>query len=299
MPQRTICGVYKITAPSGSFYIGSSLDVHARWSGHKSELRKGRHHCQPLQRAASKYGLDALTFTLLAECPAADLRELEQLCIDMAGPVYNASRSTHEALSGLWQQTEFRAAAVQRASDQIRALWQDPKFRQRQRDGAGRALAELHKDPEFAEAHKQRATARLQALVNTPEGKAKAAEARRQMYANDPEARRLRSERAREQMLKLHADPAYKARMAEAARERMRNMRSDPTARARNSAAIRAAHGKAVQCVETGQVFATISDAAQWCGLKAGGHITAVLNGRRARAGGYTWRLPADGQQGA
>ena len=184
--QKRCAGVYRITSPSGGFYIGSSVCVASRWSGHRGALRNGRHHCQPLQRAAAKYGVEALRFELLAKFPPEDLRELEQLVLDMTDPEYNASRSTHEALTDLWKQPEFREAGKQRAREQSARWRADPEWQARQRESVRAGIGSALQDPAYRERHCKMATKRLEELVNTPAGKAKAAEARRQRYAADP-----------------------------------------------------------------------------------------------------------------
>jgi hypothetical protein len=44
---------------------------------------------------------------------------------------------------------------------------------------------------------------------------------------------------------------------------------------------------KKVKCIETGQVFDTIKEAEEWCGVKSG--IIGCCKGRLKTAGGYTW----------
>lgn len=63
-----ICGIYFIkNKVNGKLYIGSSCNIHARWSSHISELKRGVHHSLPLQRAWNKYGKDAFHFQILEE----------------------------------------------------------------------------------------------------------------------------------------------------------------------------------------------------------------------------------------
>lgn len=59
-------GIYSITAPSGSKYIGmSAVGIEGRWKDHVKELRRGMHKCKGLQRAYEKYGLDHLIFEII------------------------------------------------------------------------------------------------------------------------------------------------------------------------------------------------------------------------------------------
>lgn len=60
--------IYKITnALNGHFYVGSSVNVRARFWQHRSELQKGIHHCQHLQRAWNKYGEDNFGFEIVEQ----------------------------------------------------------------------------------------------------------------------------------------------------------------------------------------------------------------------------------------
>lgn len=75
-------GVYAITSPSGKQYVGSSISFARRWAIHRRELRRGTHHCKPLQFAADKYGMDALVFDRIVCCAIPELILIEQREID-------------------------------------------------------------------------------------------------------------------------------------------------------------------------------------------------------------------------
>lgn len=76
------CGIYSIISPSGKQYIGQAQSFKARWTGHRIALRKGTHHCRPLQRAWGKYGEDAFIFAKIAIVPLDQLTFREQEQID-------------------------------------------------------------------------------------------------------------------------------------------------------------------------------------------------------------------------
>lgn len=86
-------GIYTITSPSGRKYVGSAVSFRARWKLHLIELRAGRHHCAPLQRAFVKYGEAALRFERLLLCARAHLLYYEQRAIDAFGfdQLYNVN----------------------------------------------------------------------------------------------------------------------------------------------------------------------------------------------------------------
>lgn len=83
-------GIYVITSPSGGQYIGSAVDFAKRWRAHRHHLLKGNHHNRALQRATEKYGMDALRFDVLLECPISELLAAEQRAFDEHRPRYNA-----------------------------------------------------------------------------------------------------------------------------------------------------------------------------------------------------------------
>ena len=78
MPYKhRICGVYVITTPNGSQYIGSSINVKHRWVEHKSSLRSQSHRSERLQAAWNKHG-DRLSFSMLELCDHLSLNDKEQ-----------------------------------------------------------------------------------------------------------------------------------------------------------------------------------------------------------------------------
>lgn len=106
------CGIYTITSPSGRQYVGSARSFRARWHKHLRDLRRGQHHCAPLQRAYQKYGEGALRFAKVAFVPISDLLRREQEQIDARDParLYNTSptagsrlgdRATPQALANM------------------------------------------------------------------------------------------------------------------------------------------------------------------------------------------------------
>lgn len=88
-----IGGVYRIVAPDGRFYIGSSRYVKQRWTHHRGALRNGKHGSRKLQGVADTFGIEALSFELLACCLDVDaLPDLEQMFLDELQPPLNTFR---------------------------------------------------------------------------------------------------------------------------------------------------------------------------------------------------------------
>lgn len=83
------CGVYKIEAPSGKFYVGSSCRVEERLGWHRRMVARGQHPNARLQAAFDKHG--PLKESLLLVCRRQDLFLYEQRCITGMKPKYNIS----------------------------------------------------------------------------------------------------------------------------------------------------------------------------------------------------------------
>ena len=89
-----IAGVYAIAhRETGSVYVGSSLNVRARWRGHVSRLNYGTHHSPMLQELWRRDGLHAFTFLILELCDISALAVREQSWMDSFEHRLNKSRT--------------------------------------------------------------------------------------------------------------------------------------------------------------------------------------------------------------
>lgn len=101
-----ISAVYRIRSLSdGKMYIGSSIDVHKRFSAHRNLLKRDAHYNKHLQRAWNVLGADNFIFEIIEEAPADDLLNREQAaiskysaCNDSIG--YNFSEDTLSPMRG-------------------------------------------------------------------------------------------------------------------------------------------------------------------------------------------------------
>lgn len=58
--------IYKIrNIVNGKFYVGSTVDARVRFQCHRRLLRRGAHHCKPLQYSWNKHGEDAFKFEIV------------------------------------------------------------------------------------------------------------------------------------------------------------------------------------------------------------------------------------------
>jgi len=76
-------GIYAIThVVSGKRYVGSSINILARWTGHLFALSEGTHGNRHLQHAWNKYGEESFSFAVLRHCLPQQLLTHEQRLID-------------------------------------------------------------------------------------------------------------------------------------------------------------------------------------------------------------------------
>lgn len=76
-------GIYQILNKlNGNFYIGSAINLNARFGSHKYDLNTNQHHNTHLQRAWNKYGINTFEFKILEYCEPDKLIEREQWYID-------------------------------------------------------------------------------------------------------------------------------------------------------------------------------------------------------------------------
>lgn len=114
MSARILSGIYAIrNTLNGKVYVGSAVNVDARWVLHRLHLNRGSHHCPPLQHAWVKHGDLAFVFEIIeaVERRKEALHSREQAHLDDAfatGLAYNVCRTAASCL-GIKRSAETRA----------------------------------------------------------------------------------------------------------------------------------------------------------------------------------------------
>jgi len=112
-----MAAIYKISSISKSsrFYIGSAVNPPERWLRHISQLRKGRHCNQFLQRHYNSHGEKDFLFSIVENCEVSQLIEREQFYLNLLQPGINlcltagsrlgvtSSLSTRMKISASWK----------------------------------------------------------------------------------------------------------------------------------------------------------------------------------------------------
>jgi len=95
------CGVYQIqNVINYHRYIGSSINIEGRISGHSRGLERNCHSNMHLQRAFNKYGEDSFEYDILMICDLNMLSWYEQRCLDKFKPEYNIATDTISPMRG-------------------------------------------------------------------------------------------------------------------------------------------------------------------------------------------------------
>ena len=78
------CGIYKIQNKiNGKIYIGQSVNIEKRWNKHKNASQNILDHGYEthLYRSFRKYGIENFDFSIIEECPIAELNQKEKYWI--------------------------------------------------------------------------------------------------------------------------------------------------------------------------------------------------------------------------
>ena len=81
--QAIICGIYKITAPNGYYYIGSSSNCRKRYLCHFNSLKRQKHENPILQNVYNKYSCGWKFDILELVTEASQLLVVEQTYLDL------------------------------------------------------------------------------------------------------------------------------------------------------------------------------------------------------------------------
>jgi group I intron endonuclease len=135
--MNRISGVYLIVNnANGRVYVGSSVNITARWCGHKRALSQGKSPCVKLQRAWDKYGESSFSFQVIEHvAPQKELLiEAEQRWLDLYQSFdtgYNTLKKAYSHL-GAKRSPESR----EKLSNSLKKRFADPDVRKRMSDAA-------------------------------------------------------------------------------------------------------------------------------------------------------------------
>ena len=136
--------IYRIrNLKNGKVYVGSALNLFARWSRHRADLRANRHNNRYLQRAWNRHGAQAFAFEVVRRIEnPLDLRRLEAVEIAKQPPHhrYNIAIDTCAPTRG----RRLSSAECKKISRRMRATWKHPKTRKQRVSQIRRAWKSRH-----------------------------------------------------------------------------------------------------------------------------------------------------------
>lgn len=252
---------------NGKIYVGQTCQkVEYRWN-----KGKGYDTCPLFYKAIQKYGWDNFEHIILLENltkEQADIKEQEYIKyyksnqkefgynIQSGGNNHNVTeesrqKSRDHALK-LWQDDSFRT----KQSERMKKLWQNEEYRQKQ------AEAIANKPPKTI----------------SPENKQKMLDGFQKYLQENghPYQGKHRSKQTCQKIsekMKGENNHRYGIKQSQEIKEKV------------HQTYIKNGHGTKVRCIETGEIFFTIMDAARWCGLKSSSSIHGNLKGEKKSAG--------------
>lgn len=105
-------GIYQIRCmATGKVYVGSAVDIQARWRNHYDSLKRGKHRNKYLQAAWDKYGARNFECTVLELVDRDNLLEREQEWLDrtectnreVGFNLYHSAGSPGDAFAQKWE----------------------------------------------------------------------------------------------------------------------------------------------------------------------------------------------------
>lgn len=261
--------VYKHTAPNGKVYIGiTSKTPSKRWDN-----GNGYKDCALMWRAISKYGWDKFAHEVIAE--GLSKQDAEAMEIQLIKHYRSSEREFGYNL-------ESGGRACHTASDETR-----------------RKMSEAHRGHPTSEETRQKISRALtgRKLSDEQVEKVRAYAATRKGVPLPATTRakisqalkgRVRSEEYRQHIREAHLGKIFKSgetrlKISESKKSSPLTPRGPDNHKARR-----------VVCVETGEVFDTITSAAASKGIKSAANLSRSCRKKGVKCGGYTWRYYED-----
>ena len=238
--KKTVC-IYKITnTVTGDFYIGQTRDLERRIRGHKNNPPSN------MKEDVKEYGWDAFKFEILEECFVEDLARLEENFIKTLKPSYNIRYSQ------------------QNMTDEICSK-----------------ISESRKGIKFLPEHRQKIQKRMSEQAVELFGKAVICLETQEVFESMVEASEKLGIKPQNISAALHGRQktagGYTWKYADESLNITENVQ------------LQSVNRKRILCVETGEIFHSIVEAANKNGTTFKG-ISNVLHGRAITAGGFHWK---------
>ena len=310
-------GIYGIEGPNGCLYIGSAINIAARWCVHKRDLKAGKHHSMHLQHAWNKYGEQAFQFKALEEVhQRCDLIQREQAWLDdlFASKgrrhIYNISPTAGSCLGV--KHGPHSQERREKIATALRGRKLDPEHAEKARNASrGKKLGAQSEERrqkisqaltgrKLSEEHRQKAIRASRGVKHTEETRRKLSDAQRGHVVSAETRQKISvantgrraNEETRRRLSEAHKGkkPTTDA-TRKAVESRRKNGRKPMAEWARNSAALRKSNGKQYTIIAPdGTRYAGIINVSAFVQLHGlnGSLLRMVLRGERSHHKGWT-----------
>lgn len=263
-------GIYCIeNLINGKKYVGQACDIEERWRQHKGDLRRGKHYNAHLQSSWNKYGEKSFSFYVVELCDENSLsdREIHYIKeLDAFSCGYNmtqggeGTRGHHHTeehkkrMSELYRGRSFSEETLQKMSAAKKGI---PIEITEARIAGYKITASKLKGRKFSEEHRGNLSKSLKGREPWNKGK------------------RFPSEYS--PMYGKHLSDDAKRKISEANRGRKQTEKQ------------RLNHAKKVMCIDTGEIFPSIADAARAYGVTVQA-LSMTLHGKCKTCKKLSWR---------
>ena len=249
---------------NGKVYIGqTNQKVEYRWNN-----GKGYNTCPLFFNAIQKYGWDNFEHIILEKNLTKENANIkEQYYISLYQS--NNRNFGYNIQSGGNNHT-VTEESKEKSRQHAYKLWENEEFKNLQ----SQRMKQLWMNEEYRE--KQRLSKKSHII--TPENQQKMLDGYQkylQKYGH-PQKGKHRTKETREKI---------SAKMTGENNHRFGTIQSEETKNKKHETYIKNGHGTKVRCIETGEIFLTITDAAKWCGLKSSSGIHDNIKGIKKSAG--------------
>jgi group I intron endonuclease len=135
-------GIYGIkNLVTGSFYVGSTINVLRRYWNHRGHLLRNTHKNPGMKIDNEKYGINSFIFGVIEYCELSEINEKEQYYVDLWKPLYNRRIDVDNPKSG-WDEEAKKKLGLK-----LKKAWLGRKMRPgfKEKHGAARRGI-LHSD---------------------------------------------------------------------------------------------------------------------------------------------------------
>ena len=262
--------VYMHTTPSGKVYIGiTSQEPKVRWK-HGSNYKTS----VAFYRAIQKYGWENIRHDILYS--GLTKEQAEEIEIRLI-----AEHKSTDPRYGY--NCDNGGCSVGRASEATRAKMSQARMGHKTADSTRAKISRSHKGRPLSEEH----LASIRAAAKNRAGKPLPESTRKKI--SDSLKGRMRSE---EHCRKL-SESKMGHSVSASTREKISQTKLNSNKTPRGADSPKATR---VLCLDTGEVFGCIADAARAKGIKTAGNISRCCRGERPTCGGYHWSYIEDGE---